>query len=224
MTVPPEDRPESGDGGGPDGGFPEDFDFDAEFAKAFGTELGMGEATGDDGGASPSARTRPKAIVAVVLTPVASAPALAGLCSMAGIEATVVPTSRGALAVRVIERHGEADDSLAELLGEAPEVAMTMAATLSRTSRHGAVLLVSRLGEGDEGIVGTVAASQWRGGERTEEKISSGLVLAQSDDVVEQLLFGTTAPADVSGAVEPSKLPPWQARRLFRKTQRKPRP
>ncbi|GAB2595485.1 hypothetical protein [Pseudactinotalea suaedae] len=198
---------------------PDDFDFDAEFAKAFGSE--------------PPARdevpTRPKSLVAVVLTPVSSAPALAGLCAMAGIEAHVVPTSRGALAVRVIERsdpgtEGADDDSLAELLGEAPEIARKMAATLSRTSRYGAVLLVSRLGEGDEGLVGTIAASQWNNGERTEDTVSAGLVLAQSDDVVEQLLFGTLTPEDAAGAIEPGKLPPWQARRLFRKTQRKPRP
>lgn len=218
MTVPPEDRPEQPEEGSSD--LPElpelgdDFDFDAEFAKAFGSEPEPSEA--------PS--TRPKSLVAVVLTPVSSAPALAGLCAMAGIDAHVVPTSRGALAVRVIERDPASDDSLAELLGEAPEIAMKMAATLSRTSRYGAVLLVSRLGEGDEGLVGTIAASQWNNGERTSETVSSGLVLAQSDDVVEQLLFGTVDPDAAEGAVAPGRLPPWQARRLFRKTQRKPRP
>lgn len=215
MTLPPEDRPERGG----DDQLPElpelsGFDFDAEFAKAFGTEP---PATG-------AAPTRPKALVAVVLTPVSSAPALAGLCAMSGIEAHVVPTSRGALAARVIERDGEADDSLAELLGEAPEIATKMAATLSRTSRHGAVLLVSRLGEGDEGLVGTIAASQWNAGARTEDTVSAGLVLAQSDDVVEQLLLGTITPAAAEGAIAPGKLPPWQARRLFKKSQRKPRP
>lgn len=212
MTVPPErpDEPEESPPELPELG--EDFDFDAEFAKAFGSEPPTSDAV----------PTRPKALVAVVLTPVSSAPALAGLCAMAGVEAYVVPTSRGALAVRVIER--DPDDSLAELLGEAPEIATTMAATLSRTSRYGAVLLVSRLGEGEEGIVGTIAASQWNNGERTDDAVSSGLVLAQADDVVEQLLFGTVPPEAAEGAIAPGKLPPWQARRLFRKTQRKPRP
>lgn len=215
MSITPEPPQEGGPENEPD--LPElgeDFDFDAEFAKAFGAEP-------PQTGARP---TRPKSLVAVVLTPVASAPALAGLCAMAKIEAHVVPTSRGALAVRVIERDDAADDSLAELLGEAPEIAMTMAATLSRTSRYGAVLLVSRLGEGDEGLVGTIAASQWNNGERTADTVSAGLVLAQSDDVVEQLLLGTLAPEAAEGAVSPGTLPPWQARRLFKKTQRKPRP
>jgi hypothetical protein len=207
VTLPPEDRPELPE-------LPQDFDFDTEFAKAFGAEP-------PTTGAAP---TRPKALVAVVLTPVSSAPALAGLCAMAGIDAHVVPTSRGALATRVIERDGETDDSLAELLGEAPEIATTMAATLSRTSRYGAVLLVSRLGEGDEGLVGTIAASQWNAGKRTEDPVSAGLVLAQADDVVEQLLLGAITPEAAEGAIAPGKLPPWQARRLFKKTQRKPRP
>ena len=228
MTLPP-DGPDR-----PDDDLPElaaDFDFDAEFAKAFGPDMGLddGPPAGDPP-MSPGASTRPKSLVAVVLTPVASAPALAGLCQMAGLPVTVVPTSRGALAVRVIERadgpdaDGSADDSLAELLGEAPEIATGMAGALSRTSRYGAVLLVSRLGEGDEGLVGTIAASQWKAGERTADKVSSGLVLAQADDVVEQLLFGALAPEDAPGAIAPGKLPPWQARRLFRRTQRKPRP
>lgn len=212
----------------PGDGLPEDFDFDAEFAKAFGPEIADGVPPADTAPSPvPSGITKPRAIVAVVLTPVGSAPALAGLCAMAGIEATVVPTRRGALAVRVIERSGEADaaaDSLAELLGEAPEIATTIAAALSRTSRYGAVLLVSRLGEGDEGLVGTIAASQWRNGERTEDTVSSGLVLAQADDVVEQLLLGVVTPEDAPGAIAPGKLPPWQVRRLFRKSQRKPRP
>lgn len=218
MTAPPPDGPDDR----PDDVDPlgADFDFDAEFAKAFGPELDGGAPPAPSGGASP---TRPRALVAVVLTPVSSAPALAGLLQMAGIAATVVPTSRGALAVRVIERH-DGDDDLAELLGEAPEIARELAATASRTSRYGAVLLVSRLGEGDEGLVGTIAASQWNAGERTADQVSSGLVLAQADDVVEQLLFGTVTPEAAPDAIAPGKLPPWQARRLFRKTQRKPRP
>ncbi|MFV0426732.1 MAG: hypothetical protein ACK5KU_06815 [Beutenbergiaceae bacterium] len=189
-----------------DGSLPEDFDFDAEFAKAFG---------------DPSEPT-PRAIVALALTPIASAPALAGVCSMAGIDAQVIPTSRGALAATVIER--DTDSDMAELLGEAPQVAATMAGTLSRTSRYGAVLLISRLGDGDEGLVGSIAASQWLAGKRTDEQVSAGLVLAQADDIVEQLLFGMVAPQDAPDAIAPGKLPPWKARRLFRKSQRKPGP
>lgn len=214
MTQPPDGLPE----------LPDDFDFDAEFARAFGPRTPDGETPRPPVGSPTPGGTRPRAIVAVVLTPVSSAPALAGLCAMAGIDATVVPTSRGALAARVIERAGDGDDDLAELIGEAPEIATSMAAALSRTSRYGAILLVSRLGEGDEGLVGTIVASQWNGGQRTDEQVASGLVLAQSDDVVEQLLLGVVAPDDAPGAIPPGKLPPWQARRLFRKTQRRPRP
>lgn len=227
MTLPP-DEPEREPSDLPE--LPEDFDFDAEFAKAFGPETADGvPPAGSSPSSSSGGATRPRAIVAVVLTPLSSAPALAGLCAMAGIEATVVPTSRGALAARVIERHGDegadsTDDGLAELLGEAPEIATTIAATLSRSSRYGAVLLVSRLGEGDEGLVGTIVGSRWRAGERTEDPVSGGLVVAESDDVVEQLLLGLVAPEEAPGAIEPGKMPPWQTRRLFRKTQRKPRP
>jgi len=195
VTQPPDGLPE----------LPDDFDFDAEFARAFGPRTPDGETPRPPVGSPTPGGTRPRAIVAVVLTPVSSAPALAGLCAMAGIDATVVPTSRGALAARVIERAGDGDDDLAELIGEAPEIATSMAAALSRTSRYGAILLVSRLGEGDE-------------------QVASGLVLAQADDVVEQLLLGVVTPDDAPGAIPPGKLPPWQARRLFRKTQRRPRP
>src|SRR5690606_27567848 len=150
VTQPPDGLPE----------LPDDFDFDAEFARAFGPRTPDGETPRPPVGSPTPGGTRPRAIVAVVLTPVSSAPALAGLCAMAGIDATVVPTSRGALAARVIERAGDGDDALAELIGEAPEIATSMAAALSRTSRYGAILLVSRLGEGDEGLVGTIVASQ----------------------------------------------------------------
>lgn len=49
--------------------------------------------------------------VAVVLTPVASAQALAGLCAMAGLDCHVVPSSSGAVAV--VELTGEPDRAAA---------------------------------------------------------------------------------------------------------------
>ncbi|MFV0427605.1 MAG: hypothetical protein ACK5KU_11310 [Beutenbergiaceae bacterium] len=187
----------------PDGSLPEDFDFDAEFAKAFG---------------DPE-EPAPKAILALVLTPLASAPALAGVCSLAGIEAYAIPTRQGAVAARIIERDSESE--MDELLGQAPQIARSMASTLSRTSRYGAVLLVSRLGEGDEGLVGSIAASQWLAGERSAEEVSAGLILAQADDVVEQLLLGTVTPADAPQAISPGRAP--RARRgPFRRFRRKP--
>lgn len=220
MTMSPPDPPEGGDGD-----LPADFDFDAEFAKVFGND--PQEST--DPGAAPSApgspgsppgevapTPTPRAVVALVLTPIASAPAVAGVCAMAGLDAVhVIPTRRGAVVARVIERGPDAE--MEELLGNAPAAAEEMVAVLSRTTRHGAVLLVSRLGDGDEGLVGSIAAGRWVGGERVDEKVSAGLVLAQADDVVEQLLLGAVAPADAPGAIVPGTLRPWQARRLFRK-------
>jgi hypothetical protein len=232
VTTPPPEPPEEGPAGAPDAGrddLPDGFDFDAEFAKAFGDDaapaLGPDDARSDaDPGrddaeassASAGPATSPRSLVALVLTPIASAPAVAGVCAMAGLDAVhVVPTRRGAVVARVIERGPDAE--MEELLGGAPAAAEEMATALSRTTRYGAVLLISRLGEGDEGLVGSIAASSWVGGARSDEKVSAGLMLAQADDVVEQLLLGVVAPADAPGAIVPGHLRPWQARRLFRK-------
>ncbi|QOR72169.1 hypothetical protein IM660_08025 [Ruania alkalisoli] len=162
----------------------------------------------------------PRRVVAVVLTPIASAPALAGLCAMAKIDADIVPTRRGAVAVRVIETTG---DDPSELLGGPPAEADELAATLSRTSKAGVVLLTARLGTGDEGLTGTITGRQYDAGEAGEE-VAAGLMLAHADDVVEQMLLGLLPPAQAPGRLAPKELSRWQAARLLSKATKRKRP
>jgi len=116
--------------------------------------------------------------LALVLTPVASAPALAGLLGLGGIDVDVVPTSRGAVAVRAVgrpdpqvpddasalgeggalaEASGAAEGAeaaegawdIAELFDDGvPAEARDLAAAISRLTRLGVVLLTARLAEG----------------------------------------------------------------------------
>src|SRR5699024_6860041 len=89
--------------------------------------------------AAPSAQTR--RVLAVVLTPIASAPVLAALCAMAEVDADIVPSKRGALAAKVITTSGALDPS--ELLTGAPAEADELAAVLSKTAKVGVVLLTA---------------------------------------------------------------------------------
>src|SRR5699024_693253 len=81
--------------------------------------------------------------VAVVLTPVASASALAGLCAMQDVDVHVVPSRSGAVAVVELEPAPDkppADDwDITELLGtpgeEVPAAADEVARTLSRLTK-----------------------------------------------------------------------------------------
>ena len=160
-------------------------------------------------------------MLAVVLSPIASAPVLAALCAMAEVEADIVPSRRGALAAKVITTSGELDPS--ELLTGAPAEAGELAAVLSKTAKVGVVLLTARLGTGEEGVTGTISGREYVAGEPAKE-VSPGLILAHADDVVEQILLGTLDPARAPGRLEPKRMSRWQAARLMAKQVRRRRP
>lgn len=162
-----------------------------------------------------------RSAVAVVLTPVASAPALAAICAMANLDAHIIPTKHGALAARVIAQGTEPDPE--ELLTGAPAEATALARALSRTARDGVVLLVSHLGEGDEGLTGSITGRRFVNQEPADE-VAAGLILASADDVVEQLLLGSLTPEEAPGRLAPQELSKWQASRLFTKSLRRKRP
>lgn len=215
---------------------PDEPDFDLEaFEKAFADEFGQ-TIEPERPGAQPADEARQvsadqsesaaaatgRRIVAVVLTPVRSAPALAGLCAMGGIDAEIIPTKNGALAVRVLP--AEAADDAEMLLTGAPAAATELASTLSRTAKVGVVLLTAQLGEGDEGLTGTITGRNYQGGEAGEEA-PAGLILANADDILESILLGTLAPADAPGRLTPASWgPSWRQSRLFNKTRRRKRP
>ncbi|MCM3661861.1 hypothetical protein M3148_12800 [Georgenia satyanarayanai] len=172
--------------------------------------------------------------VAVVLTPVASASALAGLCAMQDVDVHVVPSRSGAVAVVELEAAPAAPPSddwdIGELLGatgeEVPAAADEVARTLSRLTKAGVVLITASLAQDagfERGLSGQLTARRYAGGERGED-VAVGLVLAGADDVVEDLVLGRVRVTDVPGHARSGDLPRWKAARMFAKGLRKPRP
>lgn len=172
--------------------------------------------------------------VAVVLTPIASAPALAGLCAMSDVDVHVVPSRAGAVAVIELEPAppvAEPDEwDISELLGgqgdEVPAAADEIARTLSRLTKAGVVLITSALTRDsglEQGLAGQLTARRYGGGERGEE-VAVGLVLAGADDVVEDLVLGRVRVTDVPGHARSGDLPRWKAARMFAKGLRRRQP
>lgn len=192
--------------------------------------------------------TDPAPPVALVLTPVASAAALAGLCSMTGVDVHVVPSRGGAIAVLELPPPAGPvvpDDAAAladpdalppappewdmsELLpsDDVPQAADDLARTLSRLSKTGVVLLTARLaadGGPETGISGHLSARRYTEGERGDD-VPAGLVLAGADDVVENLILGRVRVEDVRGHERSGTLPRWKAAQMFAKGLRRRRP
>lgn len=116
--------------------------------------------------------------IALVVTPVADALALAATCAIAKVAADVVPSEVGALAV------------CRERAGTAPAEA---AGALSRLLRGvPLVLLESREGQ--------ISASRWLDGTRGDD-LAPGLVLGDAPEVLEDLVLGDTTPGDLDGVV-----------------------
>ncbi|WP_170297261.1 hypothetical protein, partial [Georgenia thermotolerans] len=195
-----------------------------------GTEPGTTEPGGAPA-AAPAADQRPGAI-ALVLTPVASAPALAGLCAMSGIDVDVVPSTSGAVAVLEVAPKPVTDEwDISELVGHGggpslPPEAEELATTLSRLARAGVVLLTAELATDvgiESGLSGQIHARQYTGGD-PEGDVPAGLVLANADQVVEDLLLGRVRPQDVKGHQRSGTLPRWKAARMFARGLRRRKP
>lgn len=217
---------------------PDDFDqdaFDAAFAAEFGQtieperpepEAGSVAATApepadestDDSAPAATQGDPDRRIIAVVLTPIKSAVALAGVCAMTGVEAHVIPSSTGALAARTIT--GEVDEAELLLTG-APAEAVQMAQTISRAVRAQVLLLTANLGSSEDGPTGTITGKEYTAGEPGKD-VPAGLVLANADEVLESLLIGTLDPAQAPGRVDPSKAQ-WRSGGLFGSRRRKKR-
>lgn len=162
----------------------------------------------------------PKAIkIAVVLTPLASASALAALCAMSDLDCTIVPARSGAIAVKeFVSAHAEWD--VAELLGGVetePAEAAELAKALSRLSRGGVVLMTADLATDvgiESGLSGTITARRYEDGSAGEEA-SSGLLLSAVDQVVEDILLGIVKADAVDGALRAGEVTPGRAMRWF---------
>ena len=128
--------------------------------------------------------------VAVVVTQVAVADALAAACSLAGVAVDVVPSPVGALAVL-----------------RDPAAGAAAAGAVSRLLRQVPVVLLERR-------EGKVAASQWVGGEQ-EKELPAGLVLSGAPPVLEDLLLGDVPAGEIEGVVSSVGLSRWKAMRLL---------
>lgn len=178
---------------------------------------------------TPTARAGGR--IGLVLTPVASAPALAGLCAMSGIDVGVVPTSSGAVAVIELPAKEPAEDwDVGELLGAAetgaPPEAVELARTLSRLARTGVVLLTADLAEDvgiESGLSGQVQGRRYAGGEDAGD-VAPGLVIATADQVVEDLILGRVRPQAAPGYQRSGDLPRWKAARMLAKGLRRRNP
>lgn len=183
-------------------------DVDDEFQRLV---AGLGE------GRPPEA-TQPG--LAVVITPVASASALAGLCAMSGLSCKVLPTASGAVAAVALAAQ---EDPFAALGGAIPPEADELAAALSKLTHLEVVLVVARLSAEDDGPTGQLTASRYAGGVQSGD-ISPGLVLSSVDALVEDLLLGAVRLEDVAGVEDTAAIPRWKAARMFTRGLKKRKP
>lgn len=132
-------------------------------------------------------------VVAMVVTQVAGAKALAAACSLAGVDVDAVPSPVGALAVL----RDTAD----------PAGTARAAAAISQMLRTSPVVLLDRR-------AGRIAASRWVAGEK-EDDLPAGLVLSGAPAVLEDVLVGGTPVAEVEGVETSVGLSRWAAMRAL---------
>jgi hypothetical protein len=130
-------------------------------------------------------------LVALV-TQIAGAEPLAAACSLAQVEADVVATDVGAVAL------------LRDRSGDAPAQA---AAALTTLVKGVPVVLVERRGE-------QLSMTRWNDGV-AEDALAPGLVLGGAPEELEDLLTGARTLADLDGVVASTSISRWKAMRLL---------
>lgn len=201
---------------------------DAESPASSASSATSSSTASDAGPAESASSESPRAVkVAVVLTPLASADALAAMCAMSDLECTVVPARSGAFAVKeFVSAHAEWDVS--ELLGGAdtePAEAADLASALSRLSRAGVVLLTADLATDvgiESGLSGTITARRYVDGKAGEDA-AAGLLLASVDQEVEDVLLGIASADGIEGALKSSEVKTSRAMRWLARGLRRPR-
>lgn len=145
--------------------------------------------------------------VGFVLAPFVSAPQIAQILGVYGIERWVVQLD-GQVAIWC-DLEPEDSTSVERLLGDErplPEECDAFAKVLSRLSPLGVIAVVSNLTEEDGEINGDVRARRYVKGE-AENIISAGLLLAGLELKVEDLLLGRTQPSNYEDSVKAFKNP-----------------
>ncbi|MBI9115441.1 hypothetical protein [Sanguibacter suaedae] len=139
--------------------------------------------------------------VAVVLTQIATADALAAACAMSRIAVDAVTSPVGSYAV------------CRDASGDAPQ---ELAKAVSALVRSVPLILF-------EAQDGQVSASQWQAGERTGS-LAPALVLDGAPHELEDILLGARQVGDVEGVVSSVGMSRWKAARRLAATARAARP
>ena len=129
--------------------------------------------------------------VALLLTPVAQAAPLAATCVIAKVEADVVLSDVGAIAVLRQTTAGPAG-----------------AAAVSQLLRQVPIVLLERR-------EGQISATRWVGGSQQGDKLPPGLVLSDAPAVLEDLLLGSVEIGSLDGVVSTTGLSRWKALRMI---------
>lgn len=148
--------------------------------------------------------TTPQRDLALIVTPIASAEALAGLAAVSELACTVIPSRSGAVAAMDLE----VADPFERLTGQPPKEALALAKAISILTRIDVVLLVSRLvtEEGEVSLEGELSAWRVTGADLGDE-ISPGLVIAGLDPTIEDLAVGEKQLIDIRGAIDSTSIP-----------------
>lgn len=182
------DDASSSDAAAPDAAAPDDVPVPGDVSAPDGISVP------DDLSGLDAASAEPEEpVVAIVVTQVAGAKPLAAACSLAGVDVDAVPSPVGAFAV----------------LRDAADAARTAeaAAAISQMLRTSPVVLLDRR-------AGRIAASRWLAGEK-EDDLAAGLVLSGAPDVLEDVLVGGRAAAEVDGVETSVGMSRWAAMRAL---------
>lgn len=123
--------------------------------------------------------------VALLITPVASARALAGLGKLAAISGTAFATEHGAVL----------------LLSDASYAASQEASARLSQALAGGELLLLRRGPSEDPADSDVQAARFAEG-KFVKKLAPGLVLSGLDNLCEKLILGTLEPAGLDSATD----------------------
>lgn len=149
--------------------------------------------------------------LALVITPIASAEALAGLAVMGNLHCTVVPASTGAVAAMHLD---EADPFLA-VSGQPPTEALALAKAISIITKVPVMLLATRfVSDGDATGEGEMTAWTIKG-EDVTGTVSPGVVLANLDAQIEDLALGEKDLEDFPNAIDTASVSKADALRLL---------
>lgn len=152
----------------------------------------------------------------VILTPFERAEAVAGILALHDIDSFVVRTQSGVAVVRELKvpqydewdiRNITGPDEWDEEEGDYSDNAPAVAATLSRLSDYGVVLIDVDLGEDvglESGISGQVRARRFLAG-KADEEISAGALLNVIDPLIEKMVLGYVQP-QAHGAINSAQL------------------